>query len=160
LIDVISLFLGEFLLAFDGSALCFFVWAGDVTISAVSRPTTANPIAKIMVAIDYYWIKEKCDKTHTQKGTKIFQRSLDDISKNIDKFYTYYQKSSIANMGTPSIQRTYCISMIMSVAILAAINSAPYVAVSTVCCHLEYHSIGVLLMKRIMAVTDLRVMVS
>jgi hypothetical protein len=52
LIDVISLFLGEFLLAFAGSALCFFALVGDVTISAASRPTTTDPIAKIVVAID------------------------------------------------------------------------------------------------------------
>jgi hypothetical protein len=96
---VISLFLGEFLLAFAGSALCFFALAGDVTTSAASRPTTADPIAKIMVAIDYYWIKEKCDKTHTKKGMKIFQRPLDDISKNIDKLHTHYQKSSTANIN-------------------------------------------------------------
>jgi hypothetical protein len=69
LIDVISLFLGEFLLAFAGSALCFFARAGDVTISAASRPTIAVAIAKIMVAIDYYRIKEKCDKnTHTKSN--------------------------------------------------------------------------------------------
>jgi hypothetical protein len=68
LINVISLFLGEFLLAFAGSAFCFFARVGDVTISAASRPTTADPpIAKIMVATDYYRIKENCDKTHTKK---------------------------------------------------------------------------------------------
>jgi hypothetical protein len=59
--------LGEFLLAFAGLALCFFAWVGDVTISAASRPTTADPIAKIMFATDYYRIKEMCDKTHTKK---------------------------------------------------------------------------------------------
>jgi hypothetical protein len=53
LIDVISLFLGEFLLAFAGSALCFFERAGDVTISPASRPTIAEPIAKNMFAIEY-----------------------------------------------------------------------------------------------------------
>jgi hypothetical protein len=62
LIDVISLFLGEFLLAFAGLELCFFARAGDVIISAASRPTTADPIAEIMVAIEYKWINEKCDK--------------------------------------------------------------------------------------------------
>jgi hypothetical protein len=67
LIDVISLFLGEFLLAFAGSALCFFARVGDVTISAASRPTTTDPMAKIMVATDYYRIKENCDKTHIKK---------------------------------------------------------------------------------------------
>jgi hypothetical protein len=39
----------------------------DVTISAASRPTTTDPIAKIMVATDYYRIKENCDKTHIKK---------------------------------------------------------------------------------------------
>jgi hypothetical protein len=99
LIDLISLFLGEFLLAFAGLALCFFAQAGDVTVSAASRPTITYPIAKIMVAIDYQWIKEKYDKKNTQKGTKIFQCPLNDISKNIDKFYTHYQKSPIANIS-------------------------------------------------------------
>jgi hypothetical protein len=96
---VISLFLGEFLLAFAGSALCFFARAGDVTISPASRPTIVDPIAKIMLVTEYYQIKEKCDKTQTQKGTKIIQRLPDEISKNINKFYTYYQKTSIANMS-------------------------------------------------------------
>jgi hypothetical protein len=67
LIDVIALLLDEFLLAFAGSALCFFARAGDVTISAASRPTIAEPIAKIMFAIEYYWIKENCYKTHPKK---------------------------------------------------------------------------------------------
>ena len=38
-------------------------------------------------------------------------------------------------------------SMICSVAVLAAKNSEPYVAVSTVACFLEYQSTGVLLTK-------------
>ena len=38
-------------------------------------------------------------------------------------------------------------SMICSVAVLAATNSEPYVAVSTVACFLEYQSTGVLLTK-------------
>ena len=38
-------------------------------------------------------------------------------------------------------------SMICSVAVLAATNSEPYVAVSTVACYLEYQSTGVLLTK-------------
>jgi hypothetical protein len=67
LIDVITLFLGEFLLAFAGSALCFFALVGDVTISAPSSPTTADPIAKIMVATKYYRLKENCDKAHKKK---------------------------------------------------------------------------------------------
>jgi hypothetical protein len=73
---VISLFLGEFLLAFTGLALCFFAQAGDVTISPAIRPTIADPIAKIMFEIEYYGIKEKCDKTHTKKEMIIIQRPL------------------------------------------------------------------------------------
>ena len=38
-------------------------------------------------------------------------------------------------------------SMICSVAVLAATNSETYVAVSTVACFLEYQSTGVLLTK-------------
>ena len=51
-------------------------------------------------------------------------------------------------------------SMISSVAILAATNSEPYVAVSTVACLLEYQSIGVVLMKCNTAVTDFPVTIS
>ena len=38
-------------------------------------------------------------------------------------------------------------SIICSVAVLAATNSDPYVAVSTVACFLEYQSVGVWLQK-------------
>ena len=44
--------------------------------------------------------------------------------------------------------------MICSVTILASTNSEPYVAVSTVACHLEYKSVGVVFMKCNTAVTD------
>jgi hypothetical protein len=40
---------------------------GDVTISAPSSPTTADPIAKIMVATEYYRLKENCEKAHKKK---------------------------------------------------------------------------------------------
>ena len=46
-------------------------------------------------------------------------------------------------MGTPRYLSVYLISMICSVAVLAATNSDPYVAVSTVACFLEYQSVGV-----------------
>ena len=46
-------------------------------------------------------------------------------------------------MGTPSYLSVYLISMICSVAVLAATNSDPYVAVSTVACFLKYQSVGV-----------------
>ena len=48
-------------------------------------------------------------------------------------------------------------SMISSVAVLAATNSEPYVAVSTVACFLEYQSTGVLLTKWRHPVKDLPV---
>ena len=50
-------------------------------------------------------------------------------------------------MGTPRYLSLYLISMICSVAVLAATNSDPYVAVSTVACFLEYQSVGVLIAK-------------
>ena len=56
-------------------------------------------------------------------------------------------------MGAPR----YLISMICSVAVLAATNSEPYVAVSTVACFLEYQSTGVLLTKWRHPVKDLPV---
>ena len=48
-------------------------------------------------------------------------------------------------------------SMICSVAVFAATNSEPYVAVSTVPCFLEYQSTGVLLTKWTHPVKDLPV---
>ena len=50
-------------------------------------------------------------------------------------------------MGTPRYLSVYLISMICSVAVLAATNSDPYVVVSTVACFLEYQSVGVRLQK-------------
>ena len=47
--------------------------------------------------------------------------------------------------------------MICSTHVLAATNSEPYVAVSTVACFLEYQSIGVLFKKWRIPVTDLPV---
>ena len=46
-------------------------------------------------------------------------------------------------MGTSRYLIVYLISMICSVADLAATNSDQYVAVSTVACFLEYQSVGV-----------------
>ena len=46
-------------------------------------------------------------------------------------------------MGTPRYLSVYQRSIICSVAVLAATNSEPYVAVSTVACFLEYQSVGV-----------------
>ena len=47
-------------------------------------------------------------------------------------------------IGTPRYLSVYLISMICSVAVLAATNSDPYVGVSTVACFLVYHqSVGV-----------------
>ena len=48
-------------------------------------------------------------------------------------------------MGAPRYLKVCLMSMICSVAVLAATNSEPYVAVSTVACFLEYQSTGVLL---------------
>ena len=50
-------------------------------------------------------------------------------------------------MGAPRYLKVCLMSMICSVAVLAATNSEPYVAVSTVACFLEYQSTGVLLTK-------------
>ena len=46
-------------------------------------------------------------------------------------------------MGTPRYLIVNLISIICSVAVLAATNSHPYVAVSTVACILEYQSVGI-----------------
>ena len=50
-------------------------------------------------------------------------------------------------MGAPRYLKVCLMSMICSVAVLAATNSGPYVAVSTVAWFLEYQSTGVLLTK-------------
>ena len=50
-------------------------------------------------------------------------------------------------MGAPRYLKVCLMSMICSVAFLAATNSETYVAVSTVACFLEYQSTGVLLTK-------------
>ena len=57
-------------------------------------------------------------------------------------------------MGAPNNLRVYLKPMICSVAVLAATNSEPYVAVSTVACFLEYQSVGVWLQKWRHAVRD------
>ena len=60
-------------------------------------------------------------------------------------------------MGAPRYLKVCLISMICSVAVLAAKYSEPYVAVSTVACFLEYQSTGVLLTKWRHPVKDLPV---
>ena len=55
-------------------------------------------------------------------------------------------------IGTPSYIRVHLRSTIWSTTIFAATNSDPYVAVSTVACHLEYQSVGVPLRMWRMAV--------
>ena len=47
-------------------------------------------------------------------------------------------------MGAPRYLKVCLMSMICSVAVLAATNSEPYIAVSTVACFLEYQSTGVI----------------
>jgi hypothetical protein len=59
-----ALFLGEFLVAFAGSPVCFLlVLAGDIAMIDATTPTIAQPIAQIMCAVVKNWIAEKCDKT-------------------------------------------------------------------------------------------------
>ena len=60
-------------------------------------------------------------------------------------------------MGAPRYLKVCLMSMICSVAVLAATNSEPYVAVSTLACFLEYQSTGVLLTKWRHPVKDLPV---
>ena len=57
-------------------------------------------------------------------------------------------------MLTPKYLRVYVKSTICLVAVLAATNSDPNVAVSTDACFLEYQSVGVLLQKWKHAVSD------
>ena len=60
-------------------------------------------------------------------------------------------------IGTPRYIRVYLRSTIWSTAILAAPNSDPYVAVSSVACLLEYQCVGVPLTMWRMAVAALQV---
>ena len=62
-------------------------------------------------------------------------------------------------MGTPRYLSVFLRSMICSVVFLAATNSEPYVAISTVACLFENQSVGVMLTKCNMAVTDFPVAV-
>ena len=57
-------------------------------------------------------------------------------------------------IGTPRYLSVFLRFMICSVAPLAATNSEPYVAVSTVACLFENQSVGVVLTKCNTAVTD------
>ena len=51
-------------------------------------------------------------------------------------------------MGAPRYLKVCLMSIICFVAVLAATNSEPYVAVSTVACFLEYQSTGVLFNRK------------
>ena len=57
-------------------------------------------------------------------------------------------------MGASKYLKVCLISMICSVAVFAATNSEPYVAVSTVACFFEYQTTGVLLTKQRHPVKD------
>ena len=54
---------------------------------------------------------------------------------------------ALVMMGTPRYLSVFLRSMICSVAVLAATNSEPYVAVSTVAYLFKYQSIGVVLIS-------------
>ena len=56
-------------------------------------------------------------------------------------------RKDLVVMGAPRYLKVCLMSMICSVAVLAATNSEPYVAVSTVAYFFEYQSTGVLLTK-------------
>ena len=60
-------------------------------------------------------------------------------------------------IGIPIILSLYLNSMRMSTEIRRATNFSPYVEVSTVFCHFEYHFTGVLLTNNSISVTDLLV---
>ena len=66
-------------------------------------------------------------------------------------------KKDLAPMGAPKYLKFCLMSIICSVVVLAATNSEPYVAVSTVACFLKYQSTGVLLTKWRYPVQDLPV---
>ena len=66
-------------------------------------------------------------------------------------------KKDLEPMGAPRYLKVCLMSMICSVAVLAATNSEPYVAVSTVACFLENQSTSVLLTKWRHPVKDLPV---
>ena len=78
-----------------------------------------------------------------RKGGACYNRSV--VTKHIYKFDL---------MGTPKYLSVYLKSLICSVGVLAATNSDPYVAISTVDCLLEYQSIGVLFQEKRHAVSD------
>ena len=63
-------------------------------------------------------------------------------------------------LGTPRYLSVFLRSMISSVAVLAATNSEPYGAVSTVACLFKNQSVGVVLTKCSTPVTDFPVMMS
>ena len=61
------------------------------------------------------------------------------------------------SIGIPIILSLYLNSVISSIAILSATNSAPYVDVSTMFYLFEHHLIGVLMTSNRIPVTDLLV---
>ena len=67
---------------------------------------------------------------------------------------------ALVMMGSPRYLSVFLRSIICSVAVLAATNSEPYVAVSTVACLFENQPIGVVLTKCNTAVTDFPVTMS
>ena len=67
---------------------------------------------------------------------------------------------ALAMMGTPRYLSVFLRSMICSFAVLAAMNSEPYVAVSTVAYLFENQSVGVVWTKCNTAVTDFPVTMS
>ena len=67
---------------------------------------------------------------------------------------------ALSMIGTPRYLSVFLRSIICSVSVLAAMNSEPYVAVSTVACLFENQSVGVVLMKCNTTVTDFPVTTS
>ena len=67
---------------------------------------------------------------------------------------------ALVMMGTPRYLSVFLRSMICSIVVLAATNSEPYVAVSTVACLFKTQSFGVVLTKCNTTVTDFPVTVS
>ena len=67
---------------------------------------------------------------------------------------------ALVMMGTPGYLSVFLRSMICSVAVLAATNFEPYVAVSSVACLFENHFVGVVLTKCNTAVTNFPVTMS
>ena len=67
---------------------------------------------------------------------------------------------ALVMMVTPKYLSVFLRSMILLCCIFAATNSEPYVAVSTVACHLKNQSVGLVLTKCNTPVTDFPVTMS